>query len=420
MDLPLSADSASGLSDVENDVAAPAGGGDVALLLDWENLKESLRQHCSAQPNIKALLATARQHGPLAVARAYADWSDSPRLGADAPNLVRNAIDPIYTIGGRLKNSADIRLAVDAIALCERSPQIATYIIGSGDGGLVSVINYLRLRGRTVVVIAVGPSLSGYLRDAADRTLRYEDAIEPTLTRSVPTSPQTPPPSATAPPQAPPPTWEEITGWVVALLAAQGPGPYPFTILAHQLKERHGFTATLVAMKFRQCMERIAETSPIRITSTANSAASLGVRNYFAELVATPQSRKATVRVSPPAEASPCVVAPLAQEKGGQPAAAQRINSAMQEAALAHAFVALPHAVATARQGAKNGLAHYPNVQFALQHQLGCTLSELGQKPGAFFAEAARRGIVQTAVLTNGASKSEILLLPGEPLPARA
>jgi hypothetical protein len=47
-------------------------------------------------------------------------------------------------------------------------------------------------------------------------------------------------------------------------------------------------------------------------------------------------------------------------------------------------------------------------------------LSAPGRKPGTFFAEAAARGLVQTAVLTNGTSKSEILLLPGEPLPTLA
>jgi len=283
----------------------------VALLLDWENIKGCLRQEGDASPKLKALLATARQYGPLAVARAYADWGEQSRVGVAVAILVRRRIEPVYTIGGGLKNSADIRLAVDAIALCERSPEITTYLIGSGDGGLISVVNYLRLRGRQVIVIAVGASLSGYLRDAADLTLCYKEAIEPTSAIGKP------------PPFAP----------------------------------------------------NAAPSTP---------------------MVKPTKAKKATPMIKP--NATPTDDA----------------------AALGRAFAALPRAVVTARLKSKNGVALNPAVQRALQTEFGCKLSTLGRKPGTFSAEAARRGLVQTAVLTKGTSKSDILFLPGEPTPTLA
>lgn len=419
-----------------------------------------MRQEGNIALKLKALLTTARQYGPLAVTRAYADWGEQSRNGVDAAVLVRHAIEPIYTIGGGLRNSADIRLAVDAVALCERSPEIATYIIGSGDGGLISVVNYLRLRGRQVIVIAVDASLSSYLRDAADVTLCYEEAIAPTVAQAATTidKPSPAPPSQTPPPQTvppapsqavpPPPTrppitapptvltpdWEEIAGWVVAILTAHGPGPYPLTELAQQLKKKHGFEAGMVTLKFLKCIEKVAETRPILITSTPLSGSLPSVRSYFVELIGAPKAKKvqATAIVTGVPPSTPTTqptkkkATPATKPKTTPPVAKATPVSKPKPAPvrdateLERAFSALPRAVVTARLKSKQGIAHYPAVHLALQTEIGCSLTTLGRKPGAFFAEAACRGLVQTAVLTKGTSQSAILLLPGEPIPSIA
>src|SRR5690348_5440799 len=81
---------------------------DVALLIDWENLKLSLRDHFGVSPNIDSLLDAASASGRVVLARAYADWTRS-LSSVDAPNLYRAGIEPIYvpgreTDGRALKN----------------------------------------------------------------------------------------------------------------------------------------------------------------------------------------------------------------------------------------------------------------------------------------------------------------------------
>ena len=48
---------------------------DVVLLIDWENLKWSLKHKFQAEPNISSLVEAAKEYGRLVTARAYADWT---------------------------------------------------------------------------------------------------------------------------------------------------------------------------------------------------------------------------------------------------------------------------------------------------------------------------------------------------------
>ena len=215
---------------------------DVALLIDWENLKWSLANKYHVTPNISSLVEAARVYGRLVVARAYADWT-MPRLVPDAPNLYRAGIEPVYVPGRHpvgnvaLKNSADVRLAVDAVELCGRLPHVGTYLLVTGDGDLIHALNFLRLNGRYGVVVGVGDTMNTLLSAAADSVLLYERDIEPQhlpMLGGVETPPVTP--------GAPPP--EVAIEWVCEILAQSTPGtPYPLTDLGQHLKRIHNFDA---------------------------------------------------------------------------------------------------------------------------------------------------------------------------------
>ncbi len=230
--------------------AAPSGG-DVALLIDWENLKWSLQNNYRETPNVSSLVEAAREYGRLVVARAYADWT-MPRLVPDAPNLYRAGIEPVYVPGRHpvgataLKNSADVRLAVDAVELCVRLPHVDTYLLVTGDGDLIHALNFLRLNGRRGVVVGVGDTMNALLSAAADAILLYERDIEPLRAPSI--DGQHAPPLAPvarpfneALPGAPP--VEEVIDWVVAMLGQGGAAPYPLTELGQHLKRLHRFDA---------------------------------------------------------------------------------------------------------------------------------------------------------------------------------
>ncbi|MGC4105448.1 MAG: NYN domain-containing protein [Thermomicrobiales bacterium] len=168
---------AGGQEPVANDSAS----GDVALLIDYENLQISLKRYFKlTTPKMSLIIQEAQEHGRLVLARAYAPWT-SQDLAIDAENLYRQGIDLIYVPAG--KNSADVRIAVDAVETSARNTNIMTYVIVTGDGDLIHPLNYLRQQGRKVVVIGVDAAMSRMLSAAADGVLLYERDLDPSVRR---------------------------------------------------------------------------------------------------------------------------------------------------------------------------------------------------------------------------------------------
>ena len=157
---------------------------DVALLIDYENLQVSLRNHFNlTTPKMSLIIQEALDHGRLVLSRAYAPWTN-PELSIDAENLYRQGIDLIYTPAG--KNSADVRMAVDAVDLTQRMRNLGTIIFVTGDGDLIHPLNYLRQAGARVVVLGVDAAMSRMLSSAADSVLIYERDLDPSVrSRSV-------------------------------------------------------------------------------------------------------------------------------------------------------------------------------------------------------------------------------------------
>jgi len=156
-------------------------GGDVAILIDYENLQISLKRYFKlTTPRMSLIIQEAQEHGRLVLARAYAPWT-SQDLAIDAENLYRQGIDLIYVPAG--KNSADVRIAVDAVETATRNSNIGTYVIVTGDGDLIHPLNYLRQQGRKVVVIGVDAAMSRMLSAAADHVLLYERDLDPSVRR---------------------------------------------------------------------------------------------------------------------------------------------------------------------------------------------------------------------------------------------
>ncbi|HEV2529105.1 MAG TPA: NYN domain-containing protein [Thermomicrobiales bacterium] len=160
---------------------APAGDvwptGDVAMLIDYENVQRGLRDGFGVDvPRADLLLDAARRFGRVVTAGAYADWV-RPDLAAEAPLLLPQGIELVH-VPGR-KNSADIRITIDALDLVRRHDGIRTIVVVSGDGDLSHMVTALRRQGRRVVVIGVGGTFSATLAVVADRTLQYEHDLDP-------------------------------------------------------------------------------------------------------------------------------------------------------------------------------------------------------------------------------------------------
>ncbi|HYI26151.1 MAG TPA: NYN domain-containing protein [Thermomicrobiales bacterium] len=221
--------------------------GDVALLIDYENLQISLKRLFNVTtPQMSLIIQEAQERGRLVLARAYAPWT-SPDLAIDAENLYRQGIEPIYV--PTRKNSADVRIAVDAVETAVGSSNIATFVIVTGDGDLIHPINFLRQHGRNVVVIGVDQAMSRMLSSAADTVLLYERDLDPNVRVRRPqrTSPEqgdqpkSPPATPTAPakslvPQPDAPPIDEAYRMLRDTLERRGDGtPMLFQELGHWL-----------------------------------------------------------------------------------------------------------------------------------------------------------------------------------------
>jgi uncharacterized protein (TIGR00288 family) len=230
--------------------------GDVALLIDYENLKWSLHNRFHIGPNISSIVEAAGEQGRLVVARAYADWTDA-RMRVDAPNLYRAGIEPIYVPGG-VRNSADVRLAVDAVDICGRFANIATFVLVTGDQDLIHALNFLRLQGRRVVIIGAGYATSAFLSASADAVLLYERDIQPLEALE-----------ALGPLAIPAPPLEESFAQMRAVLSATGRrDPVPLTKLGSELRLRHGLVAReAYGMSFRALVQRAAEAGELRLST---------------------------------------------------------------------------------------------------------------------------------------------------------
>ena len=130
----------------------------IAVLIDLENVGLSSMQR---------LLDQVSHDGRIIVKRAYADWS---RASKSRDQLLELGIEPVQlfrSASGR-KNSNDILLAIDAVALLYSSP-IDIFVIVSSDSDFIPLINKLRASGKIVFCAGEQAKMSSTLIKACDR-----------------------------------------------------------------------------------------------------------------------------------------------------------------------------------------------------------------------------------------------------------
>jgi len=172
--------------------------GDVAMFIDWENIKYSLLNRENRLPNVQALKEAAGRFGRVVTAKAYANWQEGHNL-RDPNDLYSVGIEPIYvptifigpgdsTTDGlpRRKNSVDIKLAVDTVEFALLNPTVATFVFVTGDGDFIHLINTLRTRGKQVVIIGASWNTSWQLTNSADQFIAYDVDVDPATPRAAP------------------------------------------------------------------------------------------------------------------------------------------------------------------------------------------------------------------------------------------
>jgi len=147
----------------------------LALFIDFDNVALGKSSRGRAKKfDVKPVLDRLLEKGKIVVKKAYADWS---RYSKDKDELHSAGIELIEIPKPRIsgKNSADIRLVVDALELSYGKEHIDTYVIISGDSDITPLVNKLRENRRFVVGMALKESASDLLVEACDEFIFIED-----------------------------------------------------------------------------------------------------------------------------------------------------------------------------------------------------------------------------------------------------
>jgi uncharacterized protein (TIGR00288 family) len=146
----------------------------LAVFVDLENLAMGFQGARRPKFDVQKVLERLVEKGKLIVKKAYADWSRYPSYTAPFHEAAIELIEiPKRAQTG--KNSADIRLVVDAIDLAWSKPHIDTFVIVSGDSDFSPLVSKLKENGRHVIGLGMKGSTSDLLRDNCDEFIYYED-----------------------------------------------------------------------------------------------------------------------------------------------------------------------------------------------------------------------------------------------------
>src|SRR5262249_26608017 len=161
----------------------------LAVFIDFENLALGFKDRRD-RFDIGRVLERLVEKGKIVVKKAYADWS---RFATYTQPLHEAAIE-LIEIPKRSqtgKNSADIRLCVDALDMAYSKDHIDTFVIVSGDSDFSPLVSKLKENGKHVIGLGTQDSTSELLRDNCDEFIYYEDlgkspTTAPTLSSTVP------------------------------------------------------------------------------------------------------------------------------------------------------------------------------------------------------------------------------------------
>jgi len=150
----------------------------LALFCDFENLVLGVRDG-GAKLDMALVMERLLDKGRIIVKRAYCDWT---RYGEYRNRLHELAIDltevPQRRLGG--KNSADIRMVVDAMEMCYEKQHVDVFVIASGDSDFSPLVNKLRENNKEVVGVGVKGSTSNLLVETCDEFIFYDDLVRRT------------------------------------------------------------------------------------------------------------------------------------------------------------------------------------------------------------------------------------------------
>ena len=160
----------------------PAETKNLAVFCDFENVALGVRDADYAKFDIAKVLERLLLKGNIVVKKAYSDWARYKEFKASMHEASFELIEiPHVRLSG--KNSADIRMVVDALDLCYTKSHVDTFVIISGDSDFSPLVSKLRENNKTVIGVGVKNSTSDLLIANCDEFISYDDLVTPLRSR---------------------------------------------------------------------------------------------------------------------------------------------------------------------------------------------------------------------------------------------
>lgn len=149
----------------------------MALFCDFENVALGVRDAHLPRFEIQMVLERMLSRGSIIVKKAYCNWN---RYAEDRREMHRANFELIEVPGLSQsgKNSADIRMVVDALDLCYTKEHVSTFVLVTGDSDFSPLVSKLRENNKTVIGVGVRNSTSELLVSNCDEFIFYDDLLE--------------------------------------------------------------------------------------------------------------------------------------------------------------------------------------------------------------------------------------------------
>jgi len=242
----------------------------MALFCDFENVALGVRDAHYDRFDIRKVVERLLLKGNIVVKKAYCDWARYEEFKAAMHEASFELIEiPHVRMSG--KNSADIRMVVDALDLCYTKEHVDTFVIISGDSDFSPLVSKLRENNRIVIGVGVKESTSDLLIANCDEFIYYDDLVRAQPPRAPGRSrraarrpargqPAKPPPEGTGAPgeDKKQEAWDLIVQTYEALVEERGEGEKIWgSMIKQTLKRRKpGFSESYYGFRsFSQLLE---------------------------------------------------------------------------------------------------------------------------------------------------------------------
>jgi len=148
----------------------------LAVFCDFENIALGVRDARFPQLDIRLVIERLLLKGSIVVRKAYCDWDRYKEFKAGMHQAGFELIE-IPHVKQSGKNSADIRMVVDALDMCYTKQHVDTFVIVSGDSDFSPLVAKLRENNKDVIGVGVKNSTSDLLTASCDEFIYYDDLV---------------------------------------------------------------------------------------------------------------------------------------------------------------------------------------------------------------------------------------------------